>query len=264
MIELRGVCKRFSCGGRHVVALDGAQLRICSGEVVVVSGLSGAGKTTLMKLLYGAELADAGVVKVFEHDIRRLRMSSVGLLRRRIGVVPQNLNLLEDRSALDNVALPLEVRSMNTKVARIRAAEALGAFGLGCASDALVMQLSVGERQRVAVARAIVAEPSLLLFDEPSAHLDAISTEVLVKLIAEQQARSVTGLVISNDPRLLGAATQREWRHLELCEGKLREGSAAAEVAAESTAVAGEIVIEAEEPPNVVPFPISARLGGGE
>lgn len=263
MIELRGVCKRFSCGGRHVVALDGAQLRIRSGEIVVVSGLSGAGKTTLMKLLYGAELADAGAVKVFEHDIRRLRMSSIGLLRRRIGVVPQNLNLLEDRSAIDNVALPLEVRSMNSRVARIRAAEALGALGLGCASDALVMQLSVGERQRVAVARAIVAEPALLLFDEPSAHLDAISTEVLVKLMAEQQERSVTGLVISNDPRLLSAAGEREWRHLELCDGKLSDASAVAE-GEDDSVVAGEIVIEAEEPPNVVPFPISARAGGVE
>lgn len=274
MIELREVCKRYTTGGRHVVALDGAELRVGAGEAVVVSGLSGAGKTTLIKLLYAAEFADAGVAKVFGHDIRRLRMSSIGLLRRRIGVVPQSLDLLCDRSALDNVALPLEVRAHNRKVARIRAAEVLGSCGMAPAADALVIQLSVGEQQRVAIARALVTEPSLLLLDEPTAHLDAVATAGLLGLLDAQLERKATLLVVSNDPRLLDAAATRGWRRLELSDGKL---SAAIEVEAPVGELAeedeyqvevdasGEISTDEVEPhPNVVPFPRVARAGGVE
>ena len=274
MIELREVCKRYTTGGRHVVALDGADLRVEAGQALVVSGLSGAGKTTLIKLLYAAEFADAGVVKVFGHDIRRLRMSSIGLLRRRIGVVPQSLDLLIDRSALDNVALPLEVRAQNRKVARIRAAEALGSCGVAPFADALVIQLSVGEQQRVAIARALVTEPALLLLDEPTAHLDAVATAGLVALIDAQLERKATVLVVSNDPRLLDAAEVRGWRQLELSDGKLsvpsEVESPAGDLAEEDEYLvevdaSGEIDAgQGESRPNVVPFPRVARAGGVE
>jgi len=288
MIELRGVCKRFCSGGREAVVLDGAELQVDSGEIVVLSGPTGAGKTTLVKLLYGAEWADAGAVKVFGHDVRRLRRSSIGLLRRRIGLVPQELRLLEDRTALDNVALALELRSQPARVARIRAADALGRLGMGCAADAPVSILSVGERQRVAIARAIVAEPSMLLLDEPTSHLDAEGALEVANLAREHQSRGVTSLVVTNDPRLLLMARVQEWRQLVLEGGALgvvesfeqpddrelaKEGSdtesgdpcADGEEGAQPTGERSlQLVDGPGEIPNVVPFPVSARAGGAE
>lgn len=282
MIELRGVCKRF-CSGRHeAVVLDGAELQVESGEIVALSGPTGAGKTTLVKLLYGAESVDAGSVKVFGHEVRRLRSSSVGLLRRRIGLVPQELRLLEDRTALENVALALEIRSQPGRVARIRAVDALSRLGLACSVDAPISILSIGERQRVALARAIVADPSMLLLDEPTSHLDGDGVLAVVALVREQQSRGGTCLVVTNDPRLLGLGALHEWRRLELRAGALRAVEPSEELAAgahypasargaahpagehgtdEAAAGSGAAAVEI---PNVVPFPYPARAGGAE
>lgn len=281
MIELRGVCKRYRRGRQGAVVLDGAELRVESGEIVVLSGPTGVGKTTLVKLLCGAEWADAGSVKVFGHEVRRLRRASVGLLRRRIGLLPQELRLLDDRTALENVALALELRSQSARVARIRAVDALSRLGLACVVDAPVSILSVGERQRVALARAIVAEPSLLLLDEPTSHLDESGVRAVAAVIGEQQSRGGTGLVVTNDPRLLSSAREAEWRHCELHAGKLglvedtdsadlpipAEGAGApAEARGARKGDAGTVVDapNTESLPNVVPFPYPARAGGSE
>ncbi|MBW2278664.1 MAG: ATP-binding cassette domain-containing protein [Deltaproteobacteria bacterium] len=257
MIELRGVGTGFRSRRREVVALEEAELCVDSGEVATLSGSTGAGKTTLLKLLYGAELADSGLVKVFGHDVKRLRRSSVGLLRRRIGLVPQDLRLLDDRNALENVAIALEVRAMPRRVARIKAADALGGLGLGCAVDAPVSTLSLGERQRVAIARAIVSEPAMLLMDEPTAHLDSIGTEEVVALLTEQQVRGVTCFVVTNDRQLLLAACVNEWRQLELHEGGFRGLEPAVGVAEEEE-------VDSAPVPNVLPFPVNLRAGGAE
>ncbi len=269
MIEVENVCKRYR-GRREVTPLDGVSLRVGRGEVVMISGTSGAGKSTLLRLLYGAEHADSGSVRVFGHNTRRLRRSSIALLRRRIGIVPQELTLLEDRSALDNVAIPLQVRALPRKAVRVQAAEALAHVGLAEAVDESVHRLSHGERQRVAIARALVARPLLILLDEPTSHLSSALAAELVATLDELCSGDASALIATTDRELLAAGTRRGWKHHELCDGqlypvelhRLDEALAAAHEQVVDVPPA-EHAIEIEALPNVVPFPL-ARAGGAE
>src|SRR5262245_26890333 len=124
MIALEGVTKRF---GRHgeVIALDGVSLTVAEGELVLLTGPSGAGKTTLLRLLFAAARPDAGRVSVFGRDLGRLRRSSIPYLRRNVGVVFQDFKLLPDRTALENVALALEICALPRRPMRQRAADVL-------------------------------------------------------------------------------------------------------------------------------------------
>ncbi len=270
MIELLGVDKRR--GDRTI--LRGVDLSLAAGELLLITGPTGSGKSTLCRLLTGELAADAGRVSVFGHDLARLSRRSLALLRRRIGVVPQDLRLVADRSALDNVALALEVKGAPRRHALGRAVDLLTDVGFRGEPRTPAGALSPGEQQLVAIARALVREPALLILDQPTAHLDGSAAAGLVALMAGR-----TGLVASNDGELLAAAGYRGWRVVELRDGGLRElsaGQAAAEpaVATEPAAAAGSIdvtegpdlaVDEAdiqEEIANVVPFPVTARAGG--
>jgi ABC-type ATPase involved in cell division len=275
MIAIEGVTKRYA--GRPDPVLRGLDLRAAPGEVVLVSGETGAGKTTLLELCYAAGFADEGSVALFGRDVARLRRSSIALLRRRLGVVPQDLALLEERTALQNVALALEIRAVPRAELSVRAAAALGALDLAPLADTPVAELSMGQRQRVAIARAVVGEPMVLVADEPSAHLDAVGVEQLIDVLETLAARDASALLTSNDPRLWQAALRCGWRHLELRDGRFAAGDAAPdetelsdldieeaapiEITA-ADAASEDPVAEDEAIPNVVPFPITARAGG--
>jgi cell division transport system ATP-binding protein len=274
MIELEKVTRRF-LGHRDGAVLDRVNLTVEPGQVVLVSGESGAGKSTLLELLYGAKLADSGAVRVFGHNVARLRRSSIAQLRRRIGVVPQGLQLLDDRTALENVALALEVRAMPRGEVRARAAEILGTFGLAYAVDAPVSLLSQGERQRVAISRALVSSPLLMVLDEPTAHLDPQSCDLLLQTLGELCATDACAVIATNNRRVISHGCLRGWTHYELADGVLGESDAYAtpdledvpvveetqEIAPEPYEV--EIEYAPEEVANVVPFPV-ARAGGSE
>jgi cell division transport system ATP-binding protein len=190
--------------------------------VVLLSGDTGAGKSVLLGMLHGAHEADDGTIEMFGRDLARLRRSSIALLRQCLGIVPADLALLDDRTALDNVALALEVRALPRREVRLRAAAALGAVGLACEVDVLIAELSLGERQRVALARAAVAEPEVILADEPSAHLDNAGRAMLIETLCAVQARGGAALVATCDHKLLAAGAHHGWRHVEISGGSLR------------------------------------------
>ncbi len=266
MIELRGVHLERADGAGGRAVLDGVDLEVGDGEVVVITGPTGSGKSTLLSLLYGAAVADAGQVRLFGHDVRRLRRSSIALLRRRVGVVPQQLRLLADRTAVANVALALEVRGERPRAARLRAAEMLSRVGLAAAVDRPVELLSSGEAQRVAIARAAVGEPALLLLDEPTAHQDDAGRELVIELLSRG-----SGVAVSSDPELLAAARMRDWPVFELSGGHLVSTVPAPLqlplTSDDATAIAGELdagpeldeveieIIDDSTEAEIVPFP---------
>ncbi|HTM20899.1 MAG TPA: ATP-binding cassette domain-containing protein, partial [Kofleriaceae bacterium] len=202
--------------------------------------------------------ADEGRVAVFGRDLARLRPRSIALLRRQLGIVPQDLRLIPDRSALHNVALALELQRAPRRHARARAADVLADVGFPAGLRTRAGRLSPGEQQLVAIARALVREPPLLIMDQPTAHLDGAATSALVALLAGR-----TALVASNDGELLAAAAYRGWRIVELRDGMLRtvDATPAAVEVAGMIDTGGDVPLEIA---NVVPFPVSARAGGTE
>jgi len=266
MIELLGV--RKARGDR--VVLDGVDLSVAPGEVLLVTGATGAGKSTLCRLLTAEEAPDAGRISVFGHDLSRLRRRSVALLRRQIGVVTQDLRLIGGRGAVDNVALALEVKGAPRSHARSRAVDVLADVGFHGDLRIPAERLSPGEQQLVAIARALVREPPLLVLDQPTAHLDGAAAAALIALLAGR-----TGLIASNDGELLAAARYRGWRVVELRDGEAHAiaEAGAGDGSAEVFWAAGvidvpDIEVEEtdieEEVANVVPFRRNARAGGQE
>lgn len=263
MLELSGVRKSYR--GRTRPVLDGVDLRADAADVLVVTGEAGQGKTTLIELLCGAAVADAGQVSVFGRDVGRLRSSSIALLRRHLGILRQETQLLEDRTALDNVAVPLEVTAAPRRDARARAAGVLADFELAEELDVRVDRLSAGQRRRVALCRALVTDAPILLLDEPTAHLDARGWELLLSALAARQAEGAIAVVAGADPRLPAAAAMCGWRLVELRAGAAVE--LGGPVAQPEDYPELEVTIdelEEDTAPNVVPFPVAARAGGAE
>ncbi|MBI2218921.1 MAG: ATP-binding cassette domain-containing protein [Candidatus Rokubacteria bacterium] len=179
MIELQGVWKTFSVGPVRVHALSDVSFRISRGEFVILTGTSGAGKTTLLRVLYGAERPTEGEVEVLGRDVPSLGRSEVAALRRSLGVVFQDAKLLPARTVYDNIAFVL--RALGTPRSQItaRVFDALRKVGLSSRAQAYPAQLSQGEAQRAALARAIVRKPPILLADEPTGNLDeGMATEI--------------------------------------------------------------------------------------
>jgi cell division transport system ATP-binding protein len=220
MLALDRVTKRY---GRHgeVVALDEVSLRVEENDFVILTGPSGAGKSTLLRLMFAAERPDAGRVLLLGRDIGKLRRSSIPYLRRNVGVVFQDFKLLPDRSALENVAIALEIRAMPAKEIRTRAADALAAVGLAWKVDVSPARLSAGEQQRVAIARALVGDPAILLADEPTGNLDPALAQDLLQLFAEVHLRGTTVVLATHDREVVNTGARMGWRRLHLESGRV-------------------------------------------
>lgn len=201
MIRLAGVSKLYSPGNPVLFDLN---LSIERGKFVFLSGPTGAGKTTLLKLLFGAERATAGDVVVLGRDVGRLSARALAAHRRDLGVVSQEIKLLPEITALDNVALAAEVAGASARESRRRAARLLDEMELAAKRNAKPLALSCGERQKVAVARALVNDPVLILADEPAENLDAATAEATMRLIARAHERGATVLVATHDPSPAG------------------------------------------------------------
>jgi cell division transport system ATP-binding protein len=189
--------------------LRGMNLAIERGEFVFVTGPSGSGKSTLLRLLYRAETVDDGRILFLGRDVARLRADAVPFLRRNLGIVFQDFKLVPSWTASENVAVALEVLGLPPRLVRARVGEALERVGLSGRGDALAAVLSGGEQQRVAVARAIVGEPALILADEPTGNLDPQLAIDVLGLFEEIHEGGTTVLFATHDRTLLEVRPRR-------------------------------------------------------
>lgn len=218
MIEFQHVSKHY---GADAMALRDISLTVAKGELVFLAGPSGAGKSTLLKMIAAIERPSAGQVIVNGQDIARIRRAGLPFLRRNLGLIFQQQKLLNDRSILANVMLPLLVTGASRHQAEQRARAALDKVGLLERAGSQPLALSGGEQQRVAIARAIVNRPQIILADEPTANLDRDSANQVLDALKAFHAVGVTCLISSHDEQMLDAAA----RVIHLKHGQLDTGA---------------------------------------
>jgi cell division transport system ATP-binding protein len=199
MIEVRHLSHNF---GSHW-ALKDCSFRLKKGEFLFLSGPSGAGKTTLLRLLFAGMPVQRGEAKVAGFNLNKIRVSEVPLLRRQVSVVFQDFKILPERSVYDNVILPLQVRGLGQLHADRRVRAVVRALGLETRQNLPCGELSGGEQQRVAVARAFVVNPQVLLADEPTGNLDAELSFRLMDLFKQFQVYGTTMIVATHSQELL-------------------------------------------------------------
>lgn len=221
VIDVEGLEKSFGAGENRVAALRGVSFRVAAGEFVAIMGPSGSGKSTLLHLIGGLDTPTAGLVRLNGEDVSKLNDDQLTLLRRRrIGFVFQAFNLLDVLSAEENVALPLILDGIAESEAQRRAIAALELVGLAARRRHLPRELSGGEQQRLAIARALVTKPLLLLADEPTGNLDsATSAQIMAVLrnLVDQQGQTI--LMVTHDARHAALAN----RLLRLRDGQVIE-----------------------------------------
>ena len=221
MIHLDSVSKIYP-GGRE--ALCGVSLTINPGEIIFLTGHSGAGKSTILKLIALVERPTRGQLLVDGRNIGRLPAREIPAYRRQIGMVFQDHKLLEDRLAFDNVALPLIIAGLSRREAEKRVRAALDQVGLLDKERQPPRALSAGEQQRVGIARAVVARPRLLIADEPTGNLDAELSLEIMQLFKRFNDVGVTMLIATHNLALAGKINGR---HVVLHEGRVERDEAA-------------------------------------
>jgi len=195
-------------------ALSGLDFTLAPGSFHFVTGPSGAGKTSLLKLVALAARPSTGRVELFGHDVVRMRAESRPALRRRIGVVFQDLLLLDHLSSFDNAALPLRISGRRPSEYRNDVAELLNWVGLGARMESMPETLAGGEKQRLAIARAVVNRPEILLADEPTANVDHEMALRIFRLFVELNRLGATVIIATHDQDLV-ARSARPVLHLE-------------------------------------------------
>ncbi|MCZ6769853.1 MAG: ABC transporter ATP-binding protein [Acidobacteria bacterium] len=218
-LKIQGISKSFRSGNEKLHILVDLALDLERGQMVAVTGASGSGKSTFLHLVGGMDRADAGRILVEGVDVTRLAGKELAEFRnRKIGFIFQFHHLLPEFSALENVMFPLLLRRTPFPQARQKAQELLDEVGLADRGHHKPGQLSGGEQQRVAVARALVGRPSLLLGDEPTGNLDEHTSEAIFQLLLEvHRTHRLTSIIVTHNPRL-AALCELEKR---LQEGKL-------------------------------------------
>ena len=213
ILTVEDVTRRFGVGGNQVVAVRDVSLSVAPGEVVLIMGPSGSGKTTLLSMLGGLLKPSTGRIQIGQDDLTRLDERRLpGVRLRRIGFIFQDFNLLSSLSCLDNVALVVQLTGASRRAARQRARQLLEQLGMGHRLGFRPEKLSGGEKQRIAIARALVNEPDIILADEPTANLDSHhghETMRLLRRIAKEENRSV--VIVSHDERIKDIADRILW-----------------------------------------------------
>ncbi len=207
MIELKNVTKVYHDTG--VCALQEVNLHIKKGEFVFLIGATGAGKSTLTKLILREEKADSGEVLVHGVDVGKLRRRKIPKLRREIGVVFQDFRLLPDRTVYENVAFAMQVIGKNKRVIRHIGPQVLSLVGLYMKANSRPEQLSGGEQQRASMARALVNNPPILIADEPTGNLDPQTSEEIMTLLKRIHQRGTTVLVVTHDKAVVDDMQKR-------------------------------------------------------
>jgi cell division transport system ATP-binding protein len=219
MIEFSHIYKTYP-GPIH--ALKNIDLNIAKGEFVFLTGPSGAGKTTLFKMLSAYDRPTSGQLNVAGFDLAHLNQTTVAQFRRRVGVVFQDFKLLKDRTVFDNVALPLVVRGDRPSSIQARVEDILAQVGLSHKADQLPDFISGGEQQRTAIARALVHQPGVLIADEPTGNLDPHLSVEIMDLLERACAQGTTVFVATHDHEMVKA---RKHRTIELLQGQVIAGA---------------------------------------
>ena len=206
MIKFDRVSKRYPQG---IDALNEVSFEAVDGELVVIGGHSGAGKSTLLKMVAAIERPTTGSILVNGQNVGAIKHKALPYLRRNLGLVFQDQKLLFDRSAFDNVMLPLSIAGFPPGEAAKRVRAALDKVGLLTREKAMPIALSGGEQQRLAIARAVVNRPNLLLADEPTAHLDSETAADVARIFLEFHRVGVTVLIATYDASLFAGTAVR-------------------------------------------------------
>jgi lipoprotein-releasing system ATP-binding protein len=221
ILEARALYKSYPSGAALLPVLQGLELTVAEGEMVAVVGASGVGKSTLLHVLGTPDVPDSGSVWIGGRDVFQMREPERTALRSRtLGFVFQFHHLLPEFTALENVMMPLRIARVGGAAARERAGELLRALGLGDRTHHRPAELSGGEQQRVAVARALVGSPRLVLADEPTGNLDPHTSEALLEVLLElHQSRGLTSILVTHSEKIASRCD----RVLVMEEGRLRD-----------------------------------------
>jgi cell division transport system ATP-binding protein len=220
VIRFQSVFKSFPNGA---LALKDVSFHVSKGEFVFLTGHSGAGKSTIMKLMFGEQRPSQGDVRVSGLALADLSTREIPRLRRKLGVVFQDFRLLDDRTASENVAFALEVTGARRDTIPARVMRVLTQVGLAAKARAYPRELSGGEQQRVAIARALVNDPPILLADEPTGNLDERATRGVFQLLREINAGGTVVVMATHD---LDLVRQAPYRTIELRDGSVVYDSA--------------------------------------
>lgn len=221
VVETRDLRKAYRRGGSVVHVLDGVDLQVHRGQCVMLVGPSGSGKSTLLSILGCILTPDSGQIRIMGRDLTRIDdQTRIAVRRDVIGFVFQRFQLIRGLTVLENVLVPLQLQNRPPLEARRRANELIEAVGLSDHARAKPQQLSAGQCQRVAFARALVSDPQLILADEPTASLDATTGDEIMRLLRDLVARfGKTAIVVTHDPRIFSYAH----RVCRLDQGRIQE-----------------------------------------
>lgn len=219
MIDFKHVYKTYG-SDRH--SLRDISFNIKKGEFVFLTGPSGAGKTTIFKVISAYEKISSGEVSVLGHNLSQLKQGQIPFLRRKIGFVLQNFKLLKNKTVFENVELPLVILNVDKSARSKKVNEMLTHVGLSTVKDQYPDFLSGGEQQRVAIARALIHNPEIVIADEPTGNLDPELSNSIINLFSNFSKNGVTFVVATHDYRLLDLINSRI---LKIDKGELIEGS---------------------------------------
>ena len=218
LITFSKVTKAFGAGELRTLALDQVDLEVCHGEFIAVNGPSGCGKSTLLSIAGLLETPSEGTYLLNGTDVGKLNLASRTAARNReIGFVFQSFNLIGDLSVTENIELPLTYQGMAADQRKGLVGSVLERFDLEPQAQQMPSQLSGGHQQRVAVARAVVGKPAIVLADEPTGNLNSEQAEAVIDMLTELNQSGSTILLVTHDPRWLGVAS----RSVELFDGKV-------------------------------------------
>lgn len=202
VLEMEVVTRVYGQGETAVHALRGIDLRVAAGELVAVMGPSGSGKSTLLTIAGGLDRASSGVVRVEGQELAALKPAALAAVRRRtVGFVFQDFNLIGSLTAAENVALPLELDGVSAPEARRIATAALAAIGVPELAQRFPDEVSGGQRQRITIARALIGPRSLVLADEPTGALDAVTGEGILAMLRTRCDQGAAGVLVTHEPR---------------------------------------------------------------
>jgi len=200
IIEIQHLSKTFGSGENQVAALQDVSVAVQEGEIFGIIGLSGAGKSTLVRCINLLERPEEGHILFHGQDLTVLKERQLRMQRRKISMIFQSFNLLDQRTSLENICFPMELAGVSRKEARSRAKELLETVGLPDKADAYPVQLSGGQKQRIAIARALASNPEVLLCDEATSALDPKTTKSILALLQKiNKERGITVIIITHD-----------------------------------------------------------------